>query len=151
MKEEKGGSSWPGEGLPCRWTGRRRRKRKRRRRGRSHRLGYRETKSFNITSEHHKLKDVPVNWEWTDWLLWQRKGGTGCFQCKQGNKRSVEVVIEAQRFKGLQRLLSAPPQQPGRTTGPFFRPGSEWMEPARGSSDVSEQHEQLYNNSVEKR
>lgn len=60
------------------------------------------TSDQGVKAEHHthKLKEIPINWEWTDWLLGERKE-TGRFQCKKENKRSVELVIEALWFKGL--------------------------------------------------
>lgn len=59
----------------------------------------------SVEAEHHtyELKEIPTNWEWTDWLLGKRKG-IGCFQCKMENKRSVELVIKALYFKGLHKV-----------------------------------------------
>lgn len=98
MKKEKGSSSWPTKGLPCKWTGSGRVQRQ-------VRIQNPLTSDQRVKAEHHTyvLKEIPINWEWTDWLLRKRKG-TGRFQCKVENKRSVELVIEAPRFKGLCRV-----------------------------------------------
>lgn len=56
--------------------------------------------SFKAEHHTHTLKEIPVRWEWTDWLLGGKKA-SGCFQCKKENKGSVELVIEALWFKGL--------------------------------------------------
>lgn len=87
-------------------------------------------------AEHHtyKLKDIRINWEWPDWLLWERKE-TGCFECKKEDKRSVELVIEAPWFKGLRTAsyLLRHNSLAGQKW-PFQKSGSEWIEPVSAKS-----------------
>lgn len=98
MKKEKGSSSWPGKGLPCKWP---------RVGGSINRLGCRKTKTWNIRPEcnggtsHVRAQRNPFKMGVDQLVAMGKETELLLFQCKKGNKRSVELVIEALWFKGL--------------------------------------------------